>query len=314
VSDDSLCREALAAFQRVLVVDLRPALQPAMTELSVSRAFPSLLDEMLNREPTAKTTLMHWIHLPQGFNVMREWMSDARAVENLDFIADVIKFKNLEDVSLTKEHANRICSKFIADDAVAQICLRRDTVNQIVEGLQMRYPSQSLFDDAAEHVKSFIQQDLWATFQTSKPYEAAQARVHSALNLGNSHAPLLLSVRWVASPVRHVIHLSKRIISIGGASCDVVATEAGIKHTSVLRVEPAPNGAFYVSMLWNASPRGRAVISTGKALSDSKSSVASSGIFERNRTAVIAQQTPRLVQPGETFLLGDFEAMVLPFN
>ena len=102
-------------------------------------------------------------------------------------------------------------------------------------------------------------------------------------------------------------------MTIGSANCDVVTVEAGTKHTSVLRVELAPTGgASFVSMLWNAAPRANNP--TKSHLSDSRSSTTSSVLFERHRTAVIAQQAPRLVKHGETFLLGDFEAMLLPIN
>ena len=311
-SDEGLRTEALVAFQHVLVADLRPGLLAEFAKFKASPGYGRVLDEMLGREASNKTNLVHWMHLPVGFDVMREWMAQMRAAENLDFIGDVIKFKNLDDVAYTKENAARIHSKFIAEGSVAQICISVDTFNQIHEGLSMRYPSHSLFDDAAEHITSFMQQDLWESFKTSTAYQMASSGVHSSLSL-NSNPPLLLSIRWIASPIRHVICLSKRIVTIGSANCDVVTVEAGTKHTSVLRVELAPTGgASFVSMLWNAAPRANNP--TKSHLSDSRSSTTSSVLFERHRTAVIAQQAPRLVKHGETFLLGDFEAMLLPIN
>ena len=64
-SNDELRINALAAFQQVLVSELRPSLQRAFNDLKATPTFPRLLDEMLSREPAAKTTLVHWMHLPQ---------------------------------------------------------------------------------------------------------------------------------------------------------------------------------------------------------------------------------------------------------
>ena len=179
----------------LLVADLRPGLLAEFAKFKASPGYGRVLDEMLGREASNKTNLVHWMHLPVGFDVMREWMAQMRAAENLDFIGDVIKFKNLDDVAYTKENAARIHSKFIAEGSVAQICISVATFNQIHEGLSMRYPSHSLFDDAAEHITSFMQQDLWESFKASTAYQMASSGVHSSLSL-NSNPPLHLSLRF----------------------------------------------------------------------------------------------------------------------
>jgi hypothetical protein len=310
VTDEGLRRAALSAFNQVMVVDLRPQLQLAFVELKASSGYSRVIEEMAQREPAIKTNIVHWIHLPQGFAPMREWMAGMRAAENLEFIAEVIKFKNLDDIELTKDTATRINSKFIAEGAVAQVCLSRDAIQQIQVGLRPRYASHLLFDDAAEHVIRFMQQDLWASFMLTGAYQRAAPLVHAALGLGNLK-PLLLSIRWVESLVRQVIVLSKRVVTIGSSNCDILITKAA-KFTSVLRIELAPDGdACYVSMLWTTTPRSRSSIAQS-TLSDSKKSVASTAVLERTRAAVIAELMPRRVKHGDVFLLGDIEAMLLP--
>ena len=116
-------------------------------------------------------------------------------------------------------------------------------------------------------------------------------------------------VRIVGSATRHVAHLNKRVITIGWSNCDILVKEAGTAHTSVLQVELASGGAR-VSMLWNAAVRRLASTRT------SASAVGSSSAMDRARAAgpsVIAHHKPRMVKYGEAFVLGHFEAMLLPY-
>ena len=65
-----------------------------------------------------------------------------------------------------------------------------------------------------------------------------------------------------------------------------------------------------VAMLWNAAPRTRTAAGN---LSDSRSSIGTTTICERARSAVIAEQKPRKINNGDVFLVGDFEAMLVAF-
>ena len=306
--NDTLRQPALASFQRVLLIDLRTRLTASFASLKASGSFERVLKEMASGEQT-KTSLVHWLHTNASFDTMREFMADRRASESVDFIADVIKFKSLDDVSLTKENANRIHSKFIAEGAVAQICLPRRVVDDVRKGLQPKFPSLMLYDEAVEHTTNFVQQELWEQFKADESYADFAPKFNGQLSFGNS-PPILLSIRWVGCSVRHVILLCKRIITIGSSNCDVQTTEAGSIHTTVMQIDLAAGGASagaFVSMLWNATPRKRDSHSSGLSTASSMSS------YERHRSSIIARRKPRLVKTGEVFMIGDYEAMILPF-
>jgi len=228
-------------------------------------------------------------------------MAERRASESIDFMADVIKFKRLDDVALTKDHANRIHAKFIAQGAMAQICLPGTVVKQVEEGLQPRFPSNMLFDDAFEHVTAFVQQEMWNAFRTSSAYQACAPRVHESLAF--QHAPsLLLSIRCLGCVVRHVIPLAKSVITIGRSNCDVMLKESSGLQTSVLSFEAAREpGGIAVVLLWNCVP-GRL---GGSSLRGSYYQ------SDGNRAAVVAPNKRTFMRYGEAFVVGGVEAMVV---
>ena len=94
--------------------------------------------------------------------------------------------------------------------------------------------------------------------------------------------------------------------------CDIVIREAGSKHSSVLCLEPVlgKEGEFHVSMLWCAKLRN----AKGERSADARSSIGSVNAFERSRSVVIAPHKPRTVKHGEAFIMGDFEAVLLPMK
>lgn len=309
--DDDLRRGALSSFHEVVTGSLRPNLLKMFAKFKASSEYKQVVYEMARGESATKTTLVHWMHLPQAFQRVRDWMSQMRAAENIDFVADVVKYKNLDDISLAKDNANRIEAKYLADTAIAQVCLPNDIMRQIQEGLRPRFPSQLIFDAAVQYTTTFMMQDLWPTFKESPEYEMAAPLVGQALGLADTSALALLSIRYSDCVVRRAIALTKRIITIGSSNCDIEVPEAGPQHTTVLRIDPVPKGdGCNVSMLWTAACRIR---TTG--LADSTSSITSSVMAERTRVAVFAEHTPRKIKFGETFMLGGlFEAMLLPFH
>ena len=113
-----------------------------------------------------------------------------------------------------------------------------------------------LFDDAVEHITQFVSQDLWEEYKSESTFQEFSAHLSSALSLGKTPS-LLISIRWLGCTMRHVIPLSKRVVTIGsGNACDIAVIEAGSVNTMVINIElqPAGGGAL-VSMLWNASPQ-----------------------------------------------------------
>ena len=339
VKDDTRRLQALSAFQQVVTIELHSQLTPALSVWLMSSNFADVL-EALHDEQHSKTNFVHWFHLPDSFDVMRKWMAERRAAESVDFIADVIKFKRLEDISQTKDSALRICSKYITESSVAQICLPTQLQSQINEGIQMRYPSVNLFDVAVEHVTQFVQQDLWEQFKAEPDYMTAVPKLKLSMTIGNAQSiPVLLSVRGVGLATRHVIHLTKRIITIGGSNCDISTKEFGGMHSAVLRVELAPQAAgAFISVLWSVTPhrigrgfsgmssnsststwvshrlRTSPLIRIRSAVSADSSALDARRVFnERSRNAVMAQYIPHLIKYSTTFLAGDFEAILIPY-
>jgi hypothetical protein len=309
-TDSAKRQNVMSAFQTILADDLRVRLLPILASIKTEPSFESIVKSMCAREQS-KNSLLHWLHIPQAFDVLRDWMAEQRAVENVDFIADVINFKKLEDVSLTKENASRIYNKFITTGSLAQICLPSAMARQIQQGLQPRFPSYQLFDDAVEHVTQFLQQDMWNMFMESSEYATHGPTIHATLNLGGLSPPLLLSVKWVGGGVRHTIILSKRVLTIGASTRNDVVIPAAGAHSSILQVDPksgAGTGA-HVSMLWSAAP------CFSRTLRGSiRNSSTSLSIPEHSRSSVITRHAPRFVRLGESFLIGDFEAMLLSFG
>lgn len=305
--DNTSQQDALSAFRTVLLVDLRPMLMPSLLDLKTSPSFLRVLADMQIHEEQ-KSGLLHVLHTQKNFDMLREWMAERRASESLDFIADVIKFKAIEDISMTKENALRIHSKYIAEGALAQVCLPAPLINCVEDGLQPRFPSDMLFDDAVEHITQFVSQDLWEEYKSESTFREFSAHLSSALSLGKTPS-LLISIRWLGCTMRHVIPLSKRVVTIGsGNACDIAVIEAGSVNTMVINIElqPAGGGAL-VSMLWNASPQ-RARESRSSALSTAAS------MSERSRPNVIARYKPKSIKFGDYFIVGDYEAMIIPFD
>ena len=160
---------------------------------------------------------------------------------------------------------------------------------------------------------------MWLDFRASSEFAGRSSAVGAALKYGPA-GPALLSLRVVGSPLRHVVHVFKRIITVGSKSdCDVVIKQAGLERmrTAVLRLEPEADGrGVMVTLLWScaARPSAGSMSASRKAsvASMARSSVSSSmASKERSRAAVIAKHTPRLVRYGEAFATADFEGMIV---
>jgi hypothetical protein len=307
VDDQTKRLQALSAFQSMLVVELRPAILVPFTALKETSAFSRVLTDMASFERT-KVALLHWLHTPAGFDVMREWMAERRASESVDFIADVMKYKTLEDVAFMKDNAGRIFSKYIAEGAVAEVSLPNDIVGSIRQGLTPKFPSDVLFDDAVEYIVGFLNQELWNDFTAEGVYRNFSPQLDMALGLGTS-PPMLIVIRWAGCCVRRAALLSKRVVTIGSSNCDIITVEAGTMHTLVLDVDLMhERHAAMVSMLWSALPQ-RARESRASNLS-----TASSSVCERARTNTFVRHTPKLVKYGDIFMAGDYEVMLLPYH
>ena len=298
-SDGTVRRDALSTFKRVLIDGLYSQLRAPLNKIISRDGIFAVLTSLVEHEH-AKTNLVHWIHDPAAFNVLRGWLSERRAVESIDFIADVVHFTALEDVSITKESANRIYSKFIAPGAIAQICLPSEMVQNIEQGLQPRFPSSNLYDGALEHTIKFIQQETWETFKETAVYVSEEPNVRASLAV-KSPKPMLLSARGIGCLVRHAVVLSKHIVTIGTSNCDVCIPEAGGSFTTVLRIDLENDASgMNISVLSHAAPR-RARLSTEMASASREKS--SSIIMMRNKAVK--------VKFGESFVIGDSELVIL---
>jgi len=234
-------------------------------------------------------------------------MADRRASESVDFVSAVVKFKCSEDPSRAKDNAARIYAKFIAPESFAQVCLPTDIIEAINQGMQPKFPSDMLFDQAVEHITSFLHQDLWQTFKQEESYRANAPILQSSLGLGNT-SPLLLCVRWLGCTVRHVILLTKRIVTIGASHCDILTLEAGSAHTTVLSIKlVSGTPSATVCILWNATPKKR----------DSRSSAltgTSVQTYETAKSKVVARYMPQTIRFEEMFTVGDYEVMITPLH
>jgi len=125
--------------------------------------------------------------------------------------------------------------------------------------------------------------------------------VHKSLTFSPT-PPLLLSVRCLGCVVRHVIYLTKSVITIGRSNCDILLKEAAGMQTSVLQFEESREpGGVAVVLLWNSVP-GRI---GGSAMRGSYYQ------SDGNRAAIIAPNQRRFVRYGEAFVVGGVETMVI---
>lgn len=249
---ENLHGQVIASFQALLLVDLTAALQAPHSELFAGGTTNDVAAKSFGQVQVEQLSLRHWLHSSAGFDGFRNYLGTVRAVENVDFLADVMKFKAAEDISLTKDAAVRIHAKYVEDGSLAQVCMPTPMVTQLDEGIQPRFPSEALFDDAADHVVSFLQQDLWLSFRTSNEFKQQVPSVLRELKIAPAVA--MLSVRVAGCALRHVIHVRSKLITIGSArDCDIVIKESLMK-TTVIHIEPEDQGnAFLVKLLWHSS-------------------------------------------------------------
>ena len=78
-----------------------------------------------------KDHLHQWLYCKEGFDYFRGWLAKRQANENVDFIKEVMKFKQLDDVNETKDTSLSIFKKFISDGARAQVCIPDNILAQV---------------------------------------------------------------------------------------------------------------------------------------------------------------------------------------
>lgn len=199
----------------------------------------------------------------------------------------MLAFKQLDDVNATKDSAVAIYKKFVTDGSLHQVGIPASVGKTIADGLQPKFPSAGLFDDAIDHVIKLLKQELWPNFKESAAFRAARPLVHRALQLpldGQRSSPnrIYLQVRstsaggaamaMAASPNhRKVLRVLKRCIVVGDAAdSDLVTSkmhsseersslqrsahgsQAGNvnhEHSTVLWIEPASGGCD-VALRW----------------------------------------------------------------
>ena len=231
-----------------------------------TEAFQVTMDA-LKAQQEANTGLLHWLHTTDGFSSLTDFLRERCASENIDFFRDVLKFKRLDDVGATKDHANRIHAKYLADGSLAQVGLPMELLKQVRTGLEPKFPSLQLFDEAAEHVTLLMQQELWSEFLDSPAYSSVACTVHSELS--NATEPPLIAIT-TPDDRRYVTRIFKKIVTIGSSvGCDVVlktrASSAAARSTVVLRVDPAAAGdSCAVTLLWGGN-QGSLTAANGRA-------------------------------------------------
>ena len=303
-SSEAVQDEVIAVLQAVLIDELYPRLHAPLLEFCASPCFIEHQRKM-KQVQEGRLGLLHWLHIPEGLKILRRWMADQRAVENIDFIAEAMSFKGNRDIASLKDAANRIYAKYIVDGALAQVCLPTTVVSKLSEGMQPRFPSASIFDDAINHVLAHVRQDMWVAFTESADFAGHSSVVTSALQLVPS---MLIAVRVVGCAMRHAIPIMARIVTIGSArDCDIIIKENGQVRTTVVQITPT-NGGAEVTLLWNErrmQHNGRSGIARSSTASSSVSS------FKSNMAVMTHNNVPRVVQFGEAFTVGEYEAVIM---
>jgi len=309
--DETPRRSALSALRRALMIDLHSRLQSPLTALQGRSDFAELRARLAG-EQLEKTGLSHWLHHTEGFEVLRTWMTERRAAESIEFVSNVMKFKRLEDTSHTKDNATRIHARFIADGALAQVCLPGHISTGIQHGLEPRYPSDKLFDEAVDHVLGFLNQEMWTAFKSSSAYTACSPKVLKQLAFQPTDAPLLLAIRHRDCRSRHVIFLSKNVITIGRTHSDVLLREAVATQSTALQFAKGSEAdCVVVTLLWNATPNRTSLRSSGARFTMSRWGPSIGLPPQSNRSTVMATNKPHIARFGEAFLVGELECIVL---
>ena len=252
--------------------------------------------EALRQSSTQAPSLLHWLHVPDGFSSLRAHLAASCASEGIDFVSEVLKFKRHDEVSTIKETATRIRAKHLADGALAQVFVPATLITQVNHGLEPKFPSTKLFDECTEHVIDHMLLDVWPNFVESKAYTKAISKVVSSLET-KIKAPFLV-LRSPSSTKRSVTRLFKKVVTIGSANdCDVVMKEALAPHAFTLWAD-AQGSSWSISLLWGGS----------------QDALATSDAFDGNTTLTAgATGAPRCypMKYGASFHLGSLEAMIL---
>jgi len=312
VNDETPRHNTLYALRRALMIDLHSRLQPCLAALQERDDFAELCAH-LAREQMNRTSLSHWLLHTEGFEELHKWMIERRAAESIEFVSNVIKFKGIEDTSQTKDNATRIHARFIADGALAQVCLPAHINTQVEQGLGPRYPSDALFDEAVDHVLGFLSQEMWSAFKSSSVYTACSPKVLKQLAFQPTNVPLLLAIRHRDCRSRHVIFLSKNIITIGRTHSDVLLREPTATQSITLQFAKAREAdCIVVTLLWNAKPHRVSLRSSGTHFAMSRWPQHSRwGPPQSNRSTVIVTNKAHIARFGEAFLVGELECIVL---
>jgi len=184
---------------------------------------------------------------------------------------------------------------------------------QVEQGLGPRYPSDALFDEAVDHVLGFLSQEMWSAFKSSSVYTACSPKVLKQLAFQPTNVPLLLAIRHRDCRSRHVIFLSKNIITIGRTHSDVLLREPTATQSITLQFAKAREAdCIVVTLLWNAKPHRVSLRSSGTHFAMSRWPQHSRwGPPQSNRSTVIVTNKAHIARFGEAFLVGELECIVL---
>ena len=122
------------------------------------------------------TNLLYFILDPEAFGYLYRYCQKEFAVENMEFISEVWKFKSMCDLFGYKDRRVKalvyeIYSNFIASNAQMALNLSHNRIANITEHVEKRHIQRDMFDVAESEILRLIAHDTFVRFKRTSEYE-----------------------------------------------------------------------------------------------------------------------------------------------